>query len=155
MRIRFTIATLACVVGCQPQDTETTVQQAESDCFGVANYCDAKLPAIAPFAGQLPGITPTTVLELQANPFKTDLSYVIAADWAKGEILWVVSYTTAEVPKVMALVSHSEAMWGGTRPPPPPPPPSGIDPRKSLEIALRMAPIDDAANAAIAACSKK
>jgi len=153
-RLRNVIFAVLCGCQVQPGEHQATTQQEVTDCFGVANYCNATLPPVTQWAGQLPQSSPTTVIAIQQNPFVTGQWYAIAADWQAGQIPWILSFKTTDTPAVITATTNANRGWFGVRPPPPPPPPLGVDPRYVLESALRFGAIPQGAADAVGACKQ-
>jgi hypothetical protein len=154
----WAIVVALAAAGCQAPAPPSTVEQTQAvidDCYGVANYCQASKPGLSSWStgDPFPQSTPTTVVVVVRKSSAVWQAY--GADPQLGKVLWARSMKPASLAAFLNLADQGALTYGGVRPPVGGNcPPECGEPTGSflLEAAKRIAPIDEQARAAAAAC---
>jgi hypothetical protein len=143
----------ACQTGTPP-----TINQQESaleDCYGVASFCNAKMPQSTTWkrGEPLPPMSSTSVVMTSlVSPQRWD---AYGADPVAGDVTWWVHMTPDDFGSFMILVASKDHPFGGVRPPGGDGcPPTCVDPALILAAGLRTLDIQTQAEADRAACDK-
>jgi len=158
MKNRAIVLALAAAAACQAPAPPSTVEQTQAvidDCYGVANFCQASKPGLSSWTtgDAFPQSTPSTVVVLVRKSAAVWEAY--GADSTLGKVMWSRSMKPGSLAAFLNLADQGALKYGGVRPPVGGAcPPECGEPTGSflLEAAKRIAPIDEQARAAAAAC---